>query len=113
MNVLMSYHWPGNVRELENCIERAVLLSTDNIIHTDLLPPSMQKIKRMKNSRSSNLKQTLDNVERRLIIDALEDEKGNMSKAAKILGLTERKMGLRLRKYGINLKTLKNEFKNK
>ena len=40
--MLMSYHWPGNVRELENCIERAVILSTDGVIHSYHLPPSLQ-----------------------------------------------------------------------
>ena len=39
IDMLMSYHWPGNVRELENCIERAVLLSNDDVIHGHHLPP--------------------------------------------------------------------------
>ena len=39
IDMLMSYHWPGNVRELENCVERAVLLSTDDVIHGHHLPP--------------------------------------------------------------------------
>jgi Nif-specific regulatory protein len=107
IDMLMQYHWPGNVRELENCIERAILLSTDNTIHTHMLPPSLQKNERMKMSGFRNLQETPDNVERRLILDALKDTKGNMSKAAKILGLTDRKLGLRLRKYGINSKMMK------
>ena len=40
--MMMMYHWPGNVRELENCIERAVLTSTDSVIHGYALPPSLQ-----------------------------------------------------------------------
>lgn len=107
MNLLMSYHWPGNVRELENCMERAVLLSTDNVIHTHLLPPSIQKNENTKMSGFCSLQETLDNVERRLIMDALKESRGNMSKAAKVLGLTDRKLGLRLRKYGISLKMMK------
>ena len=67
----------------------------------------MQKIKSMNSPGFGSLKQTLDNVERRLIMDALNDVKGNMCKASKILGLTERQMGLRVRKYGINLKMYK------
>ena len=42
INMMMAYHWPGNVRELENCIERAVLTSTDEVVHGYTLPPSLQ-----------------------------------------------------------------------
>jgi len=42
INMMVSYHWPGNVRELENCIERAVLLSSDGVIHGHHLPPTLQ-----------------------------------------------------------------------
>ena len=42
IDMLMAYHWPGNVRELENCIERAVLLSDDEVIHGHHLPPTLQ-----------------------------------------------------------------------
>ena len=42
INMMAAYHWPGNVRELENCIEYAVLLSRDNVIHGHNLPPTLQ-----------------------------------------------------------------------
>ena len=42
INMMVAYHWPGNVRELENCIERAVLLSNDGVIHGHHLPPTLQ-----------------------------------------------------------------------
>jgi Nif-specific regulatory protein len=42
INMIMSYHWPGNVRELENCVERAVLTASDEVIHGYNLPPSLQ-----------------------------------------------------------------------
>lgn len=42
INMMMAYHWPGNVRELENCIERAVLTSSDCVIHGFNMPPSLQ-----------------------------------------------------------------------
>jgi len=42
IDMLMQYHWPGNVRELENCIERAVLLCEDNVVHSYHLPPTLQ-----------------------------------------------------------------------
>ena len=42
INMMAAYHWPGNVRELENCIEYAVLLSRDSVIHGHNLPPTLQ-----------------------------------------------------------------------
>lgn len=42
IDMLMNHHWPGNVRELENCIERAIILSTDNMIHLHHMPPSLR-----------------------------------------------------------------------
>jgi DNA-binding NtrC family response regulator len=42
IDMLMAYHWPGNVRELENCIERAVLLCEEGVIHSYHLPPTLQ-----------------------------------------------------------------------
>ena len=40
IDALMQYHWPGNVRELENCIERAVIMSTGEVIYAHHLPPT-------------------------------------------------------------------------
>ena len=102
--MLMSYHWPGNVRELENCIERAVLLSNDDVIHGHHLPPTLQTAEASGTSHVGTLQYELDNLERELIIDALKSARGNMSKAAKSLGITERIMGLRVNKYNINFK---------
>jgi Nif-specific regulatory protein len=104
IDMLASYHWPGNVRELENCIERAVLLSNDDVIHGHHLPPTLQTAEASGTSFSGTLQATLDNVERELILDALKSARGNMAKAARALGMTERLMGLRVRKHGIKAK---------
>ncbi|NOZ04341.1 MAG: GAF domain-containing protein [FCB group bacterium] len=104
IDMMMSYHWPGNVRELENAMERAVLLSTDGVIHAYHMPPSLQTAETSGTVCRSTLATILSNVERDLIIDALKSTKGNMSKATKILGISERIMGLRVKKYGINPK---------
>ena len=101
IDLLVSYHWPGNVRELENCIERAVLLSNDGVIHSHHLPPSLQTAEASTRHQES-LRATLDSVERELIADALRGAKGNMAKASRALGLTERVMGLRTRKYKLD-----------
>ncbi len=104
IDMLMSYHWPGNVRELENCIERAVLVTTDDVIHSHHLPPTLQTGEATGTNFTGSLQATLDNIERELIIDALKTARGNAAKAARALGITERLMGLRLQKYGIDYK---------
>ena len=102
IDMLMNYHWPGNVRELENCVERAVLLSTDNVIHGHYLPPTLQTAEASGTVHKGHLQTTLDNVERELILDALKSSRGNIAKASRSLEATERMMGIRIKKYGIN-----------
>jgi len=102
IDMMMAYHWPGNVRELENCIERAVLMSNDDVIHGHHLPPSLQTAEASGTTQKSSLRASLEAVEREMIQDALKSSRGNMAKAAKALGLTERQMGLRVKKYRIN-----------
>jgi Nif-specific regulatory protein len=102
IDMLMTYHWPGNVRELENCIERAVLLSSNHVIHSHHLPPTLQTAEASGTMPSGTLERMLDNIERDLIIDALKAARGNKAKAARALGISERIMGLRVRKHGID-----------
>ena len=99
IDMLMKYHWPGNVRELANCIERAVLLSTDEVIRAHHLPPTLQTAESSGTTHRGSLQEALDSLERELLVDALKNERGNMAGAARRLGLTERQIGLRVRKY--------------
>jgi len=102
IDMLMSYHWPGNVRELENCIERAVLLSDDSVIHSYHLPPSLQMKLKTEDEDKGILHKAVARVEREVIIEELKTAKGNMAKAARMLGISERIMGLRVTKYDID-----------
>jgi len=102
IDMLMAYHWPGNVRELENCIERAVLLTRDDVIHGHHLPPTLQTAEASGTAFRGGLKASLESVERELILDALKSARGNMARAARALGISERIMGLRVRKYGLD-----------
>ena len=102
IDLLTSYHWPGNVRELENCIERAVILSTDMVIHSYHLPPSLQSAVSTRTEPTSTLDAALSRLEKELIVEALKITGGNMAAAARSLGITERQMGLRVRHYAIN-----------
>jgi len=90
INMMVSYHWPGNVRELENCIERAVLLSTDGVIHGHHLPPTLQTSDASDTIGTGSLEERTNLFERDIIVDALKRCHGNLSAAARDLGTTVR-----------------------
>ena len=98
--------WPGNIRELENVIERAVILTTDGLIRPDLLPPAMQAPCALCSLRGT-LPDALEQLERQLITEALQEHRGNMGHAAQALGISERVMGLRMRKFGLGYKAFR------
>ena len=104
IDMLMSYHWPGNVRELENCIERAVLVSSDGVIHSYNLPPTLQTGKESGTMPSNSMEEAVENLEKEMIIDALKNSWGNISQATKILDTTVRKFSYKAQKYGIDYK---------
>jgi Nif-specific regulatory protein len=109
IDMLMAYHWPGNVRELENIVERAVLLSQDGVIHGYHLPPTLQTGEASGTAATGTLRNALDAVEREMIAEALKANRGFMAKAARQLGLTERRMGLRVKKHGIQPERFKTD----
>jgi DNA-binding NtrC family response regulator len=90
---LEQYAWPGNVRELENVIERLVILTDTDEIQLLDLPKRMQVVQEPEVTHIElgqdgiNLKETLDTLENRLIVDALQRAGGVKNKAAKLLGL--------------------------
>ena len=102
INMLMVYSWPGNVRELENVIERACILTTDNVIHSYNLPPTLQTADSSETINRDGLTSAVEKVERQLIIEALTTTKGNITQAAKELMVTERMLGIRVKKYKID-----------
>ena len=102
IDMLTSYHWPGNVRELENCIERAVLLSDDAVIHGHHLPPTLQTQDATGTAPKGTLQSALEALERELLVEALKRCRGNMAQAARELDITERVMGLRVRRFGVD-----------
>jgi DNA-binding NtrC family response regulator len=102
---LNDYSFPGNVRQLESAIERAVLLCEDNTITVEDLPPEMLHGARQA-SGDSQFKLPADginfeDVERSLIMQAMERTDNNITKAARLLGLTFRTLQYRLEKFGI------------
>ncbi|MDR1949949.1 MAG: sigma 54-interacting transcriptional regulator [Spirochaetaceae bacterium] len=101
ISLMTAYAWPGNVRELENCIERAVILSTDGSIQSYHLPPHMQQERSSLSAKRQTLKEVVEAVERELITAELRWTRGNVRRAAQNLGISERVMGLRAAKYGL------------
>jgi Nif-specific regulatory protein len=106
IEMLTSYHWPGNIRELENCIERAILLCDEDVIRSEHLPPSLQMIKKTDTAPGRSFIEIIENKEKELIVDALKKCGGQQRRAAKELGLTERMLGYKIKKYGIYPKML-------
>jgi len=88
---LMKYSWPGNVRELENVIERALILCGGGVITEKELPSHLLHYIPSEPDIPEEVL-PLEEVERRLIYKALEKAKGNKSRAAKLLGITRRKL---------------------
>jgi Nif-specific regulatory protein len=102
INMMVAYHWPGNVRELENCIERAVLLSSDGVIHSHHLPPSLQTSEASDTVGTGTLAERVALFERDIIVDALKRTDGNMAAAARDLGTTPRILRYRVKNLGID-----------
>jgi transcriptional regulator with PAS, ATPase and Fis domain len=104
IQVLMEYKWSGNIRELQNIIEYTVNMSSSNIITIDLLPNKVkQKEKSIKIIDSEEI-ETLDELERREIIKALnkyKDYKKDKEKVAKALGISRATLYRKLDKYNI------------
>ncbi|MGZ6125243.1 MAG: sigma-54 interaction domain-containing protein, partial [Myxococcales bacterium] len=102
IDMLVSYHWPGNVRELENTLERAVVTCDGQVIHGHHLPPTLQTAEASGTMVQTSLADAVEQYEKDMIVDALKSARGNRAKAARLLGTTERIMGYKVRKYGID-----------
>jgi len=96
MAAFQAYSWPGNVRELENVIERAVILNSKSRIMLEDLPPAVRAPQ-----ASGNL--SLDEMERRHIVQVLQDTKGNVKAAAGVLGIDRKTLYRKAAEYGIDI----------
>lgn len=106
LQVLLNYDWPGNVRELENTIERLVVMSRSDKITPSGLPIPLG-IKRIKTQvESSSLTSDIEDIEKINILNALEKTRWVQAKAARLLGITPRQIGYKIKKYSIEDKVL-------
>jgi transcriptional regulator with PAS, ATPase and Fis domain len=107
MEILKGYHWPGNVRELRNVIERAFILHAGaDEIRPEHLTPELRKGAGARKPAGGAPAMAgeglvLDDVERKLIAEAMERASGNQSKAARLLGVSRDTLRYRLKKHGM------------
>lgn len=102
--LMNEYSWPGNVRQLESAIERAILLSEGDLITPEDLPTEVRQEVGPASESAFKLPAegiNFEDVERNLITQAMEQTDYNITKAAKLLGLTFRTLQYRLEKFGI------------
>ena len=105
-DTLMQYPWPGNVRELENAVEHAIVLVEGDTVTFDDLPlairqynPAAPELTVQRKMQVGEM--SLEDIEKKCLMDALDQAGHNHSQAARILGITRRTLGYRLKKYGL------------
>ena len=106
MDLLHAYHWPGNIRELRNVVERAFILHANpDELRPEHLPPELRTAPPRKAEKAAPDVPAeglvLEDVERKLISQALERSSGNQSKAARLLGISRDTLRYRLKKHGM------------
>ncbi len=106
MEALAAYHWPGNVRELRNVIERAFILhAAAEELRPEHLPPELRRVQPKKPEKLvppvPDQGIVLEDVEKKLIAEAMERASGNQSKAARLLGISRDTLRYRLKKHGM------------
>lgn len=104
MDHLMRYNWPGNVRELENMIERAVILTRSDMISEKDLPEPIHLAENHTDTMEFHFAagKSLKEVEKEMIIRTLENNDGNRTRSAEVLGISRRTLQIKLKEYGIN-----------
>ena len=101
LDALMNYSFPGNVRELENIIERAIAFTNSSEITVKDLPSYLIKTSHSKKTINGSLREAVDNFEKELIWSALQKSRGNISKAAELLGIHRQQLQRKLKQFKI------------
>jgi DNA-binding NtrC family response regulator len=105
MALLKSYSWPGNVRELENLMERISILGTDEVITDDAIRAALNVGQSAARAQKSNLNMednmSLENMERKLIVQTLAKFGGHRQKTAQSLGIGIRTLGMKIKRWNL------------
>ncbi len=101
VKLMSNYDWPGNVRELENAVERAVVMSKKEIIEPDNLPSNINLSTRKSRKDTFRIPSgtTMKEIEKKIILETLQTTNGSKSKAAKILGISTRKIEYKIKEW--------------
>ena len=110
LQVLMAYPWSGNVGELENIMERAALMCEEQSVGVLHLPANIKKntISIPQGIEPGSIDDQLHEIEKGLIIEALVKTRGIQVNSAELLGINQRSLWHRIKKYGIDVQALKN-----
>lgn len=102
--MLIQYDWPGNVRELISVIRRAVVMCDGDVVTTDDLPLYLKEGLSLASQPYSDktLDEAISELEKNMIAEALKKSQGSQAKAAKLLGISERSIWYRVKKYEID-----------
>ena len=100
-DMLIKYDYPGNVRELVNIIERAVVIARDEYISIDDLPFKSVAVETAAEKSHGTLRDSLEKLEKSLIAEAMDKASDNQTRAADILGMSERMLRYKLKKYDL------------
>ena len=112
LNIFTEYDWPGNIRELKNVVKRAVLISSGEIVKPEDLPAEIIQSTRRYNGRTNNISQpeysqdlqsASGEMEKKIIIKAIEDAGYNKSKAARLLSIDRKTLYNKIKKYNIDI----------
>ncbi len=115
LTLLMGYEWPGNIRELQNVVERAILLCNNQNIGPDQLPSIITRgvasrcVEQKGAGSGDSIDERLKKMEIGMIVDALKNTQGVQVKAAELLGINQRSLWHRIKKYGIDVSEIKND----
>jgi transcriptional regulator with GAF, ATPase, and Fis domain len=104
MELLERYPWPGNIRELANAVEYALVMNESSRVGIDGLPVAIQDFCQIQATSAplpGDDRSTLEEIEKRSILQAMVRQDFNQTQAARLLGLTRRTLGYRIAKYGL------------
>ncbi|MCH6554066.1 MAG: hypothetical protein IH793_07915, partial [Acidobacteria bacterium] len=106
MQALLAHRWPGNVRELENCVERAVVLSSTEEMGLGLLPDEIARpdLPAGPLGQERALEEIVNDYERRVILDALDGARGSQTDAARVLRVPLSTLNQKIKRLGISVR---------